>query len=74
MNIPGYRTEAEQAERLGVTTRTLAGWRAQRKGPRWVKLGQRVLYPDDADIEWLKANEQRPVREERRRQYRTAAA
>ena len=67
MNIPGYRTEAEQAERLGKTTRTLASWRKQGIGPRWVKAGSSVLYPENSDVEWLKANEQQPVRERQRK-------
>lgn len=65
MNIPGYRTDAEQAQRINRTTRTLASWRKRGIGPRWVKLGKTVLYPEDGDIDWLKANEQQPVRERR---------
>jgi hypothetical protein len=30
---------------LGVTEGTLANWRAQRKGPPWVKVGKYPLYP-----------------------------
>jgi len=72
MNIPGYRTDSEQAQRINRTTRTLASWRRRGIGPRWVKLGKSVLYPEDGDIDWLKANEQHPVRERRntRRQQR----
>jgi hypothetical protein len=66
MNVPGYRTEAKQAERLGKTPRTLAAWRKRGIGPRWVRNGKTILYPEDGDIVWLKANEQQPVRERHR--------
>lgn len=33
------------ADALAVSVRTLARWRRQRKGPPWVKVGRRPMYP-----------------------------
>lgn len=35
-------TEHEAAEALNVAVRTLRNWRSLRKGPRWVRIGQRM--------------------------------
>lgn len=35
-----------------VTTGTLANWRSQRRGPPFIKLGSKVLYPVDKLEEW----------------------
>jgi hypothetical protein len=69
MNIPNYRTEEEQARRLGKTVRTLQLWRQQGRGLRYVKAGMTVLYPFDAEAEYLKAQEQVPVRSRRNRDH-----
>ncbi len=37
--------ENELAERWHKSPRTLQGWRQQGKGPRYLKIGTRVLYP-----------------------------
>lgn len=44
------RPEDEAAARLGVKPNTLAKWRMQGRGPRFVKIGRLVRY-DDADID-----------------------
>jgi DNA-binding transcriptional MerR regulator len=36
----GLLTPAETAERLGVTTHTLARWRRQGRGPAWRRLSR----------------------------------
>ena len=41
---------AEAAEYLGVRPNTLEIWRCKHKGPRYSKIGSRVLY-DMADLE-----------------------
>lgn len=47
---PDFLSEAALAKRSGISCRTLQGWRARGGGPRWVKVGRRVLYPRlDAD-------------------------
>lgn len=35
-----------------VSVRTLANWRSQGVGPRWVKIGKAVLYPVENLTEW----------------------
>lgn len=42
---PAFLSEVELARRTGISRRTLQGWRAQGRGPRFVKLGRRCLYP-----------------------------
>jgi len=39
-----YLTQAELAERWRISPRTLEQWRWQGRGPRYLKLGRRVLY------------------------------
>ena len=41
---------AEAGAYLGAPASTLVYWRAQRTGPRWYKLGKRVMY-DRADLD-----------------------
>lgn len=38
-------TTAQAAARLGLHPQTLASWRLQGRGPRWVKLGERPKSP-----------------------------
>jgi hypothetical protein len=49
-----YFTPNELAARYknSITVRTLANWRSTGNGPRFTKIGGRVLYPVDAVIEW----------------------
>ena len=53
-------TPKEVADRLRVETDTLEKWRAIRKGPAWIKLGDSprspVRYPQSALDEYLKQN------------------
>jgi predicted DNA-binding transcriptional regulator AlpA len=39
-----YVTQAELAERWRISPRTLERWRVIGQGPRFVKLGRRVVY------------------------------
>lgn len=39
-----------------ITVGTLANWRAQKKGPKYVKFGSRVLYPIDLLEQWEAKN------------------
>ena len=51
------RNENYTAEEIGVKPRTLQGWRLQRKGPKFRKIGRLVRY-DDRDIKaWLDSRE-----------------
>jgi predicted DNA-binding transcriptional regulator AlpA len=50
MEDPELLTERETAPLLRLTVKTLQSWRALKKGPRFVRVGRRVLYPR-AEIE-----------------------
>lgn len=45
-------TELVQRYRGSITIRTLANWRSTGEGPRYTKIGGRVLYPVDAVKTW----------------------
>lgn len=51
------------AERYGMTPESLANWRRDGKGPRFIRLGTgkrpRVMYRMADILEWEKSNEQR---------------
>ncbi|WP_017941536.1 MULTISPECIES: helix-turn-helix domain-containing protein [unclassified Thioalkalivibrio] len=56
-------TPQQAAEYLHLSPRTLIRWRNMRKGPPWVKAGQRIIYRR-ADVDaWLARNVQAPVAE-----------
>jgi len=59
----GYSDENETARKLRKSTRTLRKWRQLRIGPAWTEMGKTIIYRDGAILEYLKANEQQPVRE-----------
>lgn len=42
-----YLKPEEVAERLGFSVATLANWRTRGSGPRYIKVGHKVLYPED---------------------------
>lgn len=44
------QTEKETAEQNGLSEKTLANWRHRGEGPKFIKLGRRVMY-DPKDIE-----------------------
>ena len=35
-----------------VSTRTLANWRSQATGPKYIKIGGRIVYPVEVVEEW----------------------
>ena len=48
-------TPVDVAKELGIPTSTLANWRYQGLGPRYLRIGRHVRYhPADVD-EWLRA-------------------
>ena len=49
-----YLTPTELVARYKntITIRTLANWRSTGEGPRYTKIGGRVLYPVDDVISW----------------------
>jgi len=38
-------TPKEAADRLHITTGTLSNWRVRGNGPRYIKFGNKILYP-----------------------------
>lgn len=53
----------EAADELRCSPRTLARWRAEGTGPRYSKVGSRILYPRIAVDEWINKTLVQPVRE-----------
>lgn len=50
-------TAAQAADYLGLHPTTLASWRVQGIGPKYIKIGARNVRYRDSDIEtWLEAN------------------
>lgn len=47
-----YNT-AQLAEHLQISNRTLERWRLEGKGPKYFKLGSRVLYSEEQVEAWL---------------------
>lgn len=49
-----YLTPSELVARYKqtITIRTLANWRSTGEGPRYTKIGGRVLYPVESVIKW----------------------
>jgi len=54
---------AEAAELLRRGSRTLARWRAEGVGPRYSKVGSRILYPRRELEEWVARTITHPVRD-----------
>jgi hypothetical protein len=53
---PSFRTEKEVARKLRISDRTLQRHRANGTGPRFLKLGRRILYADPDVDEWTAEN------------------
>jgi hypothetical protein len=65
--IAGYLSELEVATTLDRTTRTLRIWRARGLGPAFARIGNNVVYREQAISDWLLSNEVQPVRGKKRR-------
>jgi hypothetical protein len=52
-----YYDEDEAAKQLCHTVRALRAWRAQQRGPAWIKIGKSVFYKISAIEAWLKTLE-----------------
>jgi hypothetical protein len=61
-HIPGYTPEAETAEALSVSVRTLRKWRQEGLGPPYVKFGRQIHYSFEGRAAWLQSLERKPVR------------
>lgn len=52
-------TPSQVADRIGVSTRTLARWRARNEGPPFITLSDRTArYPSDGFERWLASRPQ----------------
>lgn len=51
--MPYLVTQAELAEYLGLSVRTLEAWRLQRRGPSYIKVGGAVRYPAELVNEFV---------------------
>lgn len=58
--LDGYLTEAELSAATNKSIRSLRQYRQQQIGPPWVNWGNRVLYPRDGFLAYLKSMEQAP--------------
>jgi predicted DNA-binding transcriptional regulator AlpA len=52
----GVLSPADLSALIGVDERTLAVWRAQRRGPDFVKLGRAVFYRRADILAWIELN------------------
>ena len=62
-----FLTSKEIADRWRLSDRTLANWRSAGKGPPFIRVGSRVLYPvegihayEKLSQQWLSNDEQPP--------------
>ena len=65
MSERAYLTSKEVADRWRLSDQTMANWRHAGKGPPFIRVGSRVLYPieginafEKLSQQWLKAQEQ----------------
>lgn len=52
----GRMNNAQAASYLGISKATLNGWRTRRKGPPYLKLGERVFYRREDLDEFISAS------------------
>jgi len=52
---PRYVGEAEVERLTSLSRRTLQQWRIRRKGPRFYKIGARVLYDQAEVLAWIQS-------------------
>lgn len=49
----------ELADELNISIPTLARWRANKRGPKWIRVGRSIRYRRDDIYKWLKQRELR---------------
>jgi Helix-turn-helix domain len=67
-------SQVEAAAFLGVKVETLAAWRSQGRGPRYIKVGRSITYPSVFLKEYLAAQTVTPEPARVRREGRALAA
>jgi hypothetical protein len=60
--LADYSREGEQAEKLGVSYKTLRNWRRNKTGPPYTFVAGRVYYYNPATVKWLRSQEIDPAR------------
>ena len=68
LQIAGYSTPGECAEKLGISLRTLARLDSSGEGPPKTQISGRVYYRDESIVEWLRSQEVRPSRPNERQE------
>lgn len=58
---PELLTKSATAQFVGVSERTLDRWNVLRKGPARITVGRKILYRQEAVLNWLKDNETAPI-------------
>lgn len=64
--LDGLLTREQVAEQLSLSVDTLGRWATQRKGPPVTKIGPRVYYRRESLARWIKDQEIKSPRAERR--------
>jgi predicted DNA-binding transcriptional regulator AlpA len=54
-DIPRLLNEAQLTERLNISKAAARRWRLENRGPQFIKLGRRVLYPEHKLVQWLES-------------------
>jgi hypothetical protein len=60
-----WMTEAEAADFVGKTIRTLRQWRQRREGPPYAYFGRTIRYHRPAFVDFFKARQIQPARTRR---------
>jgi hypothetical protein len=63
----GLLKQEQAAEACGLSPRTLERWRYEGRGPRFAKLGKRVLYRPQDLVEWIAAHTRTSTRQAEQR-------
>jgi Helix-turn-helix domain len=61
--LADYASPEQTAAELGVSTRTLARWRAKRTGPPYTLIGRKLQYRRSSMTAWLQRRERDPEHE-----------
>jgi hypothetical protein len=60
MDISPYMDEERAAGYLGIAQRTLGNWRFVGRGPKYIRLGRRILYHRQHLDDWALSYAQHP--------------
>ena len=66
-DLPALMTAPQLAKVLAISEKTLARYRLDGRGPRFIRVGRRILYRRESVIEYLAAREYTSTAEARHR-------